>query len=443
VALDAICHIAGNVNGSIPIKINLVLKALDDPSPLIRREAIRALKILNDTSNLDLVMRHLGDEDVRVRRMSSELLRQVWTESRSGVLQVLEQMDQKSIDAALDVIPPGEPDVLEALRAYIQHEVSNVWYLRMLINSLPAKGRAVALLVETLKHRASLSEERLIKAVGLFGNPRAMTIVRKSLNAGDAGTRAAALETLETLGDPTITREVLPILDRGGVFTVDDDQMMEISAVIGGLLESNDYWLRAIAARVVSELDLQDHVPVLKKMRSDPVLLVRHAAQVSLAQMDGGAKMKTLRTLSTLDRILLMREVPMFSRLSPEDLEQIAELAQEQLFPSESVICREGEPGNSLFIIVSGKVNVIKETESGEQTILAVRKDGEFVGEMAILESSMRSATLQAEGEVRMLVLDGDSFKAILRDRPEVAISVLQHMSRRVRELNERVGMMA
>jgi CRP-like cAMP-binding protein len=47
---------------------------------------------------------------------------------------------------------------------------------------------------------------------------------------------------------------------------------------------------------------------------------------------------------------------------------------------------------------------------------------------------------LEAATDVRMLVLDGDSFKAILRDRPEVAISVLEHMSRRVRDLNELVG---
>jgi CRP-like cAMP-binding protein len=135
-----------------------------------------------------------------------------------------------------------------------------------------------------------------------------------------------------------------------------------------------------------------------------------------------------------------MREIPMFSRLSPEDLERIAEVAVEQLFPSGSFICHEGEHGDSLFIIVHGDVNVLKKTET-DQTVLAVRRNGEFVGEMAILESpSIRSATLQASTDVRMLVLDGESFKAILRDRPEVAISVLEHMSRRVRELNELIG---
>jgi hypothetical protein len=349
-------------------------------------------------------------------------------------------MYQKSLDAALDVIPPGDPEMLDVLRGYIQREVSNIWYLRTLENLFAEGGQVVALLAATLHHREQLSEERLIKAVGLFGNRRALDIVRKSLNAGDTITRAAALEALETLGDPVITKEVLPILDRGGVFMAGNEQTMDVSVVIGGLLVSEDYWLRAISARVVSELELMDHVPTLEKMKSDPVLLVEYAVRDALAGLDNGAQMKTLRTLSTLDRILLMREIPMFSRLSPEDLERIAEVAVEQLFPSGSFICHEGEHGDSLFIIVHGDVNVLKKTET-DQTVLAVRRNGEFVGEMAILESpSIRSATLQASTDVRMLVLDGESFKAILRDRPEVAISVLEHMSRRVRELNELIG---
>jgi HEAT repeat protein len=439
-ALDAIGHIAGTMDGRFPIDPDFILSAVDDPSPMIRRDAIHVLSILNATSDLVPITNCLADEDVGVRKNASEFLYQAWPASKAGIAQILEEMHQKSLDAALDAIPPGNPEFLDDLRGYIQREVSNTWYLRTLANSFEADGQVVSLLVATLRHRESLSEERLIKAVGLFGNRRALEIVRKSLNAGNTSTRAAALEALETLGDPVITKEVLPILDRGGVFTTDNEQKMDISVVISDLLESDDYWLRAISARVVPELGLSDYIPVLQKMESDIVPLVKHAARDALARMDNGAKMKTLRTLSTLERILLMREIPMFSRLSPEDLEKIAEVAVEQLFPSQSVICYEGEHGDSLYIIVHGDVSVIKKTGK-DQTILAVRKDGEFVGEMAILESpSIRSATLQAATDVRMLVLDGASFKAILRDRPEVAISVLEHMSRRVRDLNELVG---
>jgi CRP-like cAMP-binding protein len=149
--------------------------------------------------------------------------------------------------------------------------------------------------------------------------------------------------------------------------------------------------------------------------------------------------MKTLKTLSTLDRVLLLREVPMFTGLSPEDLEQIAEIAEEQLFLDQAILCREGEYGHALFIIASGVVDVLKKAGSSE-TMLASRSTGDFVGEMAILESAPRSATLRARGGVRTLVIDGDAFQTILLDRPQVAVSVLRRMSTRVRELNEKIG---
>ncbi len=129
----------------------------------------------------------------------------------------------------------------------------------------------------------------------------------------------------------------------------------------------------------------------------------------------------------------------MFSGLSPEDLERIAEIAQEQLFLDKALLCREGEPGHTLFVIASGDVDVIKKIGNTDK-VLATRSKGEFVGEMAILEAGPRSATLQARGGVRTLVIDGDAFNAILLDRPQVAVSVLRNMSTRVRELNEKIG---
>jgi hypothetical protein len=290
-----------------------------------------------------------------------------------------------------------------------------------------------------MKSRESLSEERVIKAVGLFGNPRAMELVRRGLKAGNPGTRAAALEALETLGDKKITLEVLPILDHSGVFQAESEQAMEAAEVIKTLLTDDDYWLRALATRSVSDLRLEEFRAELSRIKSDPSPLVRQAASDALARLDGDETMKTLKTLSTLERILLLREVPMFSKLGPEDLEQIAEIANEQLYSAGAVICRDGDPGNTLFIIVDGTVDVIKEKDHKE-TVIAIRDVGEFVGEMAIFESAPRSATLRAHSPVRVLVIDGAAFNTILMDRPEVAVSVLRHMSTRVRELNDRVS---
>lgn len=446
IAIDSYGHILDNIkpNSTIRFDPQPVLDALGDPSPLVRREAIRTAAKLNWDQAIKSIAARLSDEDAGVRRIASAALKQAWARSRSVVIPILETAEGALIDPVLDSIPPGDPEIQDSLRRYIQGEVSNIRHLRMLLASIPHAhhGPATRLLEQTLRSREAASEERLIKAVGLFGNPQAMNLVRKSLNAGDANARAAALEALETLGDKEVTREILPILDRGGMFRVEDDLAMTERDVILYLLKDKDYWLRALAARAVPELSLKEFQPVLRVLRNDPVRFVRHAVRGALAQMDNEVNMKTMKTLSTLERILLLREVPMFSKLSPEDLEKIAEIAQEQLFMSRSLLCREGDPGNTLFIIVSGRVDVII-SAGKKENIIASRGPGEFVGEMAILESMPRSATLRARGEARALVIDGDSFNSILMDRPEVAVSVLRHMSGRVRQLNERIGVKA
>jgi HEAT repeat protein/ATP/ADP translocase len=436
-ALNAFGDIVVNLISEerIPFDVDLILGALNDPSPIVRREAIRVASLLRDGSIYASVAGCLSDKDATVRKNASETLKQAWPESRAHIIQTLEEMDPITLDAALDSIPSGDTEILFPLRGYIQREVSNIQHLRKFRNSLPQEGRAVALLDETLKERESLSEERLIKAIGVFGNPRALDLVRRSLNAGSAATRAAALEALETLGDRKITQEVLPILDSGGIFQAHNDQGMRVAEVIEILLSDEDYWLRGLAARSVADIGLKEFVPLLHELTSDPIPFVRQAADDALFRMDGDAGMKTLKTLSTLECVLLLREVPMFSGLSPEDLEQIADIAQEQLYSTGTLICREGERGSTLFIIVTGKVEVIKGMGKTEN-VIAVREPGEFVGEMAILESAPRSATLRAQEDVRVLIIEGEAFKAILMDRPEVAISVLQHMSTRVRQLS-------
>jgi hypothetical protein len=279
----------------------------------------------------------------------------------------------------------------------------------------------------------------------LFGNPQALDLVRKSLNAGDASTRAAALEAFETLGDKRIINVVLPILDRGGMFQTGDEQHLTLGEVVDVLLAHEDHWFRALGVYVVTEQKLTEFKTKVRDLMSDPVPMVKDAARNAIANMDGRITMKkitnlkTLKTLSTLDRILLLREVPMFAGLSPEDLEKIAEVAEEFMYFNQDMLCVEGEPGNTLFIIATGKVDVVKKFESG-QNVLATHGTGEYVGEMAILESAPRSASLRANGDARVLVIDGNAFKAILLDRPEVAVSVLQNMSSRLRELNARVS---
>jgi CRP/FNR family cyclic AMP-dependent transcriptional regulator len=112
---------------------------------------------------------------------------------------------------------------------------------------------------------------------------------------------------------------------------------------------------------------------------------------------------------------------------------QIAQAAQERLFADGAVLCREGEPGDALFVIAAGQVRVSRQA-GGPEHVLATRQVGDFVGEMAIIDSVPRFATVSALGETRTLVINAETFRAILRERPEVALAVMRSLSRRLRE---------
>ena len=144
--------------------------------------------------------------------------------------------------------------------------------------------------------------------------------------------------------------------------------------------------------------------------------------------------MDTLKTVSILERIMLLREIPIFADLSPEDLKHLAEIAHEEWYPQNTTIFQQGDEGHMMFVIVEGHVQVVRNTD-GKDQIWAERGPGDFVGEMAIIESAPRSATLRTQSEVRILAIDDETFKGILRERPDVSFAVMRSISRRLREM--------
>lgn len=102
------------------------------------------------------------------------------------------------------------------------------------------------------------------------------------------------------------------------------------------------------------------------------------------------------------------------------------------------VIIQEGEMGKEMFIIQSGSVTVTKE-QDGQIVILTTLERGDFFGEMAILESAPRTATVKAREETRVVVLNVGSFLIKIRKDPTFAFIMLQKMSNRIRLLNDRL----
>lgn len=144
--------------------------------------------------------------------------------------------------------------------------------------------------------------------------------------------------------------------------------------------------------------------------------------------------MDTLATLSVMERILFLRRVPLFADLPPSDLKQIAAIAREMLFTVGERIIEQGEPGEVMYVIVSGEVEVAVTAEDGSETIVRRALPGEYVGEMAIISNEDRSASLISYGEVRLLGISQGEFEEILYARPETSMAVMRVLCDRLRE---------
>jgi len=424
-ALETVSEISQYLNHSFDIKP--ILDSLEDPSATIRRAAVSALGSLKNESITKTLVEFLTDVDDGVRKAAAESLRRRGNDSRSLVLEIFET-NNSAVDSALDALAPGNPELLITLREYARREIIRARTLRNQSASLPSSERAAGFLRNYLRVQAALCEGRLIKTVGLFGDTRTMELVRKSMSGTNIDNRAAALEALDTIGDKQLAKNVVILLE-------EEPQPYDPSDVIASLLKSADPWLRILAIRSTSELGLREYIPLLHQLKSGSDSLLREAALGALTQFGEEKPMDILKTVSILERILLLREIPIFADLSPEDLKLVAETAREEWYPQNTVIFHQGDEGNMMFVIVEGQVQVLRSADGTEQ-VLAQRGSGDFVGEMAIIESTQRSATLRTQTDVRVLAIDGETFKGILRERPDVSFAVLRSISRRLREIS-------
>jgi CRP/FNR family cyclic AMP-dependent transcriptional regulator len=103
------------------------------------------------------------------------------------------------------------------------------------------------------------------------------------------------------------------------------------------------------------------------------------------------------------------------------------------------IIVRQGDVGDSMFVIQEGQIEVLKETD-GEEIRLRIAREGEFMGEMAIFERENRSATLRALGKVRVLTIDKKNFLRRIHEDPSLAFRIVQTMSSRIRELSDEIA---
>lgn len=141
--------------------------------------------------------------------------------------------------------------------------------------------------------------------------------------------------------------------------------------------------------------------------------------------------------MSTVDDL---KRVPLFSDLSEAELARFAEVAREREYPKNSVILFEDDPGDALYVVSGGQVKVVLIGEDGREVILSVLSDGDFFGEMSLIDDEPRSAHVIAMRDSRLLVLRRDDFQQQIQQHPSIALKVLKVLVQRLRRADAKIG---
>ena len=187
---------------------------------------------------------------------------------------------------------------------------------------------------------------------------------------------------------------------------------------------------------------------------ADPVADVRIAARAAKQMIDGsrvtGAtlsenvkneKNEEVNVLSTIERIIFLKEASLFRGLTIDNLKTLAHICEEELFAQDTLMFDQGDPGGAMYVIVSGRVAIERAGQRKGSTVhLATLDAHSCLGEMSLFDASPRSAAARVIQDTLALRLRREPLTILLRQYPNLGMAMIQVLSQRLRDTNDHVA---
>lgn len=135
----------------------------------------------------------------------------------------------------------------------------------------------------------------------------------------------------------------------------------------------------------------------------------------------------------------MLHHVHMFSDLASSETEILTKHCTTRNYPANSILINEGDDTSSLYVIVEGEVKVFVNDEHGKEAILNIMGEGEYFGELALVDDAPRSASVMTTKPTKVMIITKADFKRCLNDNPDMAYSLIRALSKQVRALTDSV----
>jgi CRP/FNR family cyclic AMP-dependent transcriptional regulator len=139
----------------------------------------------------------------------------------------------------------------------------------------------------------------------------------------------------------------------------------------------------------------------------------------------------------------MLRSVPLFASFSEEPLRLLATVVTRRSVTRGTMIMAAGDPTDSLYIVLSGRLKVMMSDADGKEVILTIIGPGEFFGEMGLIDDAPRSASVVAIEPCELLAITRRDFKKCLAENFEMSMAVMRGLVRRLREADRKIGSLA
>lgn len=398
--------------------INELIEMLGDKNSQVVTEAINSLILFGEACIPCLIKALSGKRAVK-----------------NGVLTILERLEVRHVD------------FFNIIKEEIDHAYTNLLDIDVLEQM--EKNDAVDLLIQHLTETNNEVIETLFKILKILDTEGKLRIIEKGLKTKDKNQLAMALETLESFVNPKLVGHLIPLLDdipnyeRINIATKrlnlkSDDQ----ANMLKRLLEKGSRTTRLCTLYLVGNLKRDERlVEIISAFIDSEDKTIKETASLALENIQGKGNQKGGSSmLSTMDKILFLKKVPIFSDLKVRELTAISSITEEKEIKADQVIFKEGDEGDSMCVVITGGVSVIKNYDKPGATVLANISEGDYFGEMALFEAAPRSATVKTDSDTKLLDLGKLEFEEIMQEYPSISINICKVLSHRLRTSSDKMA---
>ncbi|PIW01981.1 MAG: cyclic nucleotide-binding protein [Deltaproteobacteria bacterium CG17_big_fil_post_rev_8_21_14_2_50_51_6] len=360
-------------------------------------------------------------------------------EIREGVFDILEKLNIGSLDVYRFAR-------LNLEKAYIS--AAEAWSAAKIL----PEGKERDILLEHLKQERRLYVETVLRVLAAEDRTGQMRIIWRGIASQDSRQRSNALEALEDSMDKALAKVLIPLAEE-----IPDSEIISIGKknfrlpafnrdpvrLVKHLLEEKNRVTVLLTIYAAGRMPLGGSLAALigeRSLSGDPQLrlLVEKTFSAHGSRKDSKeADMEEMLTVP--DKIILLRGIHIFEGLTINELAAIASVTEEMTVPAGEPVIREGDTGDSMYLVINGEVAVTKTKEDGGELELDRIKSGDYFGEMALFDEEPRSATVRPVTGSRFLVLYKREFTESVREYPQIALQICRALSRRMRNLQAKI----